>query len=455
MKRKLKIIIPIAIAVITIIIAALCINFNPEEMADISALVSTAQKYLIEQNYEQAIAEFEKVIELDPMNVDAYISIAEAYEGMGDTDKAIEWLEKGYELTGDERILEKLEELRQTGKANAVTEGTAVTTVEAVTTTAVKLLTVPDLSGMSEEEAVAACGAAGIYYEIITAESENIEKGSVVSQRIPANAAIEEKIKLTFVVSEGKKEVTTAATTVTTAVPTTAATAVTTTVSTAAMTTVTTMETTTAPVEEFITIKGKQYSTALTELHLDPVLALTDVVTDEDIKPLSKMINLTGLDLGYNNNISDISTLRGLTNLTSLNLEYNDISDISPLSELTNLNALTLEHNNISDISPLIGLTDLTYLNLRENDISDIGVLNKLTNLTDLDLQNNNISDISVLSELTNLTELDLESNNISDISALKGLTNLTSLDLRNNNISKSDIEELKQALPNCFIYEH
>ena len=111
MKNKLKFIIPIAIAVIAIIVAALCIDFKPAERVDIPSLVSTAQKYLIENNYEQAIAEFNKIIEIDPMNVDAYIGIADAYIGMGDTEKAIEWLEKGYTLTSDERIKNMIDEL--------------------------------------------------------------------------------------------------------------------------------------------------------------------------------------------------------------------------------------------------------------------------------------------------------------------------------------------------------
>ncbi len=112
MKNKLKVIIPVVIAVIAIVIAVLCINFKPEEMTNVSTNISTAQKYLIEQNYEQAIAEFEKIIELDPMNADAYIGIAEAYESMGNTDKAIEWLEKGYELTGDGRLKDMLDKLK-------------------------------------------------------------------------------------------------------------------------------------------------------------------------------------------------------------------------------------------------------------------------------------------------------------------------------------------------------
>ena len=111
MKNKLKIIIPVAVAALAVILAAVFINFSPKESADISSLMSTAQKYLVEQNYEQAIAEFGKVIDLDPMNTDAYLGLADAYIGMGDTDSAIQWLEKGYELTGDERLKKMLDEL--------------------------------------------------------------------------------------------------------------------------------------------------------------------------------------------------------------------------------------------------------------------------------------------------------------------------------------------------------
>ena len=132
MKNKLKFIIPIVIAVIAIIVAAFCIDFKPAEKADIPSLVSTAQKYLIENNYEQAIAKFNKIIEIDPMNVDAYIGIADAYIGMGDTGKAIEWLEKGYALTGDERLKKMIDELRS---ENSFEETVATTVVETDDTT--------------------------------------------------------------------------------------------------------------------------------------------------------------------------------------------------------------------------------------------------------------------------------------------------------------------------------
>lgn len=68
------------------------------------------QRYLKEQDYEQAVIEFDKAIAIDPMNADAYLGKADAYMGLGDEQAAYATLEAGYAATGDERIKEKLDE---------------------------------------------------------------------------------------------------------------------------------------------------------------------------------------------------------------------------------------------------------------------------------------------------------------------------------------------------------
>ena len=154
-------------------------------------------------------------------------------------------------------------------------------------------------------------------------------------------------------------------------------------------------------------------------------------LTNAAPEALSGLTNLTFLGLGgYTNYITDVSALSGLTNLTELWLFDLDITDVSALSGLTNLTDLSLRGNNITDVSALSGLTNLKRLWLLYNDITDVSALSGLTNLKDLGLGNNNIRDISVLSGLTNLTDLGLGNNNITDISPLAGLINLTSLDI-------------------------
>jgi len=169
-----------------------------------------------------------------------------------------------------------------------------------------------------------------------------------------------------------------------------------------------------------------------------------------DITPLQSLTNLTCLEL-HGNPISDITPLQSLTNLTCLELYGNPISDTTPLQSLTNLTSLTVGCDRISDLTPLQSLTNLTSLTLLlNNQISDITPLQFLTNLTELNLYyNNQISDITPLQSLTNLTRLTLFDNQISDITALQSLTNLTSLVLRDNQIS--DITPL-QSLTNLTV---
>ena len=155
--------------------------------------------------------------------------------------------------------------------------------------------------------------------------------------------------------------------------------------------------------------------------------------------------------------ISDITPLKGLTNLTRLRLHFHMITDISPLSNLTNLTELGMAHGLLTDISPISNLTNLTGLHMRSNEITDISPISNLTNLRTISV-GNNISDISPLSNLpnltgrvglglargadlsplssmVNLTELWIEDSEVTNINALSTLVSLTQLRLRNNEI--------------------
>lgn len=183
-------------------------------------------------------------------------------------------------------------------------------------------------------------------------------------------------------------------------------------------------------------LTGLEWATNLTSLQLD-----YNQVTD--VAPLRQLTSLTELSLD-NNQITDITPLSSLTNLTTLELgsdlsvigPYNDISDVTPLSGLRNLTALVLTGNQISDILPLSGLTRLTGLSVAANRITDIVPLRAMTKLTSLGLWQNPISDVLPLSGLTNLTELGLSNDWVTDITPLSGLTNLTQLWLEGNQVS-------------------
>ncbi len=110
-KRNIIIIVIAALMAIATITTIVAVNSTSAVSQDEQSSLQLARRYLSEQRYEQAIIEFERVISINPLNVEAYLGMAEAYIGLGDTEKALEILRKGLELTGDERIRAKIDEL--------------------------------------------------------------------------------------------------------------------------------------------------------------------------------------------------------------------------------------------------------------------------------------------------------------------------------------------------------
>lgn len=358
MKTKLKIIIPTILAIIAVIIAAVCISFSPNASKNIEEMFSTAQKYLVEQNYEQAVAEFSKIIELDPMNADAYLGLAQTYIEMGDTEKAVEMLEKGFELTQDERIKALLDELLREEKAeNLLVTESQTTAMTTEITEPISLI--PNFCGLSASEAASLCGQLNLSFEIKVSENEQTENGIVFSQSIEEGTVISDDIKIILTISGNivtttsevpvVTETVTAVTTdtvlmteiVTTTEETTAITTEKTTAETAETTSVTTEESNME--EECIFIRGEQYSISLKELDLS-----NEFLEDKDIVDLYKMTELETLKINYGN-LKDISVLSKLKNLKHLELEWNKITDLSALSGLTNLRYLDLSGNFNSD----------------------------------------------------------------------------------------------------------
>ena len=178
--------------------------------------------------------------------------------------------------------------------------------------------------------------------------------------------------------------------------------------------------------DDEISIKGRTYSIYETELYL-----YYERLTPLDLVSIGYMVNLKLLDLD-NNSIPDITALSRLINLEELHLDHNRISDLTPLSSLHNLEFLSLYNNRITDISPLAGLTNLESLTLWENRITDISPLAGLINLEFLDLDYNDVSDLTPLFNLKNLETLYISGN---------------------RNLTEEQVNELRDALPDCRIY--
>lgn len=107
-EKKKRYVIAAATVVILVTIIALLLG-RGSFTGKITELLDLGNKYLMEQDYEQAVVAFTKAIEIDPMSVEAHIGLVEAYIRNGEFEMALEAAKKGYELTGDERLKEKID----------------------------------------------------------------------------------------------------------------------------------------------------------------------------------------------------------------------------------------------------------------------------------------------------------------------------------------------------------
>ena len=64
----------------------------------IRRMIKSANKYIAEENYDEAILTLRKVLEIDPKNEDIYVLLADTYEKNGDIDKEIEFLQEAVTL---------------------------------------------------------------------------------------------------------------------------------------------------------------------------------------------------------------------------------------------------------------------------------------------------------------------------------------------------------------------
>lgn len=106
-KRNTRII--IATVAVTVLALAVGMGIYNTPQNRIARLLDLGQKYLTEEDYEQAVLAFKEAIEIDPKCEQAYLSLADAYVGLNDLDSAQEILAQAFELIETTQIMEKME----------------------------------------------------------------------------------------------------------------------------------------------------------------------------------------------------------------------------------------------------------------------------------------------------------------------------------------------------------
>jgi hypothetical protein len=132
--KKFLIVAIVAVVLIVGTVALILINKPLEAIPTAASHISHAENYLLDLDYEAAIAEYRMAIKIDPKNADYYIALAEVYVEIEDIDEAAAVLEEGLdnvEKPDDDRIRIVLDELTRNTPDDETTV-TAMTATESV-----------------------------------------------------------------------------------------------------------------------------------------------------------------------------------------------------------------------------------------------------------------------------------------------------------------------------------
>ena len=96
-----------------------------QNMEKAEALVEEGLELLKEEEYEEALYAFEDALDLQPGLESAYLGMADAYEGLGEMQNAIDVLEECLDEGGGSRVRRRLERLQQAMSGGAQRSSTA------------------------------------------------------------------------------------------------------------------------------------------------------------------------------------------------------------------------------------------------------------------------------------------------------------------------------------------
>lgn len=176
----------------------------------------------------------------------------------------------------------------------------------------------------------------------------------------------------------------------------------------------------------------------------------TVTIGDENIERDATSVSLS-FDVINDNDLEKLKELKNLESLEILECFLDD-ADVKTIGELTWLKKLSLCGNtDITDVSPLNNLTDLTYLNISITKTADISCLNQLVNLETLNISNTDAGDLSVLSKFTKLDTLYIDSIDGLDVSTITMPATVRTLYCNSNKLESLAFVSGSEKLENIY----
>ncbi|MDQ0361761.1 InlB B-repeat-containing protein [Breznakia pachnodae] len=204
---------------------------------------------------------------------------------------------------------------------------------------------------------------------------------------------------------------------------------------------------------------GKSVDSQATQADLDLVDYIYSYGDDTEISDLSGihlLKNLTTIELS-NTKIANFDAIHDLPNLSSIRIyEARNLKTINGMKNLPNINNISINNSSIKEIGNFDNSVQIDYLSVTNSDLYKVNDLSNQTELNDLNVCDNKLTTLDNMGKLTNLSYLDISNNSITSLNSLdapmlnsltandnkltsvNGLSNstdLSSLELQNNSI--------------------
>jgi len=162
-------------------------------------------------------------------------------------------------------------------------------------------------------------------------------------------------------------------------------------------------------------------------------------------------LNISALDMP-NFSIALLDSITTLRELRVQGMVHSD-KEVQNIAHHRELRSLNMGRNdNVTDISPLDSLIHLEYLDIHSNNVSDISIVSSFPRLVKLVAYRNNISDLRPLAECLELKALFIHENPIEDYEPVTGLPGLQHLHIQKSHFTKESAYELRDKLPRAQI---
>ncbi|MDB5256358.1 MAG: leucine-rich protein [Chitinophagaceae bacterium] len=174
-----------------------------------------------------------------------------------------------------------------------------------------------------------------------------------------------------------------------------------------------------------------------------------------DLTGIQYFTNILTLEVKYNPNLHTIPNIDGLTSITTLGLDSNDLTSLPNLSTLTNLQVLSFHHNRVSVLPSISNLTQLKVLFAHSNELTALPSLSAQVNLDKLFISDNPITAVPSLSALVKLTYFSAHRIPVSSLPSFNNCVLLQYLVCTDNQITTvpniTNCTQLKELwMPDC-----